>query len=51
MKKFYVQQNELHVSEYVVEAESANEAAQKVLDGEVFKRVEVRIFNFVMKRI
>ncbi len=33
MKKFYVQQNELHVSEYVVEADSTKEAAQKVLDG------------------
>ena len=34
MKTFCVQQNELHVTEYTVEAESAEEAVQKVLDGE-----------------
>lgn len=33
MKTFCVQQNELHVTEYTVEAENAEEAAQKVLDG------------------
>ena len=34
MKRFHVQQNELHVTEYAVQADNAEEAAQKVLSGD-----------------